>query len=398
MPINANIPLMTSQAVADTGNAITQGFKTIQAGQDRQRRNKLLDLQVKNDAENQIQKNALFNMEKEKHDFEMKAAQGALLHRAFGGLSKLDPESRAAQIELMKPSLQNHGFDDDDWDQLATDEGLNMALGHFSQYAPAQKAAQPTTLERNLLAGGFKPGTPEYQEAVRAAVTKPQTSVTLNNGGDKKFIEKVNEGYAKTLDRVTEEADAAIDANQSLSILENIDVETGQLEPFKQGLAAFGAAFGLDTSSLANVSAGEAFNAEAQRLVLSVKATQKGPQTDKDEATIRKTIANLGNTSQGNRFIISSAQALNDRKVERKEFYDKFIQENGGTFTNEDGMTADQAWSKYKRETPMVSNNLRTPEGLPVFFYKFEQEVKAANPDATRDEIIEAWRQADKKG
>jgi len=288
---------------------------------------------------------------------------------------------------------------DKDQAGMLQDIELQSQLGlTIEQMAERQqlKPQNPTSLQKNLIAAGLKPGTPEFEQAVLTSVTKPQTSVTVG-GGDSAFQKELAKGQAKNVATVREEADAAIDANQSLSILENIDVNTGALEPAKQGLAAFANAFGLDGSKLASVSAGEAFNAEAQRLVLSVKATQKGPQTDKDEATIRKTVASLGNSQQGNQFIIDSARAMNNRKIGRKDFYDTFLEESGGKFRNADGVTADAAWSKFKRDTPMVSSKLRTPEGLPVFFFKFDDAVRSANPDATRAEILEAWRAADKR-
>jgi hypothetical protein len=260
---------------------------------------------------------------------------------------------------------------------------------------PETKEAKTTSLEKNLVAAGFTPGTEEFQAEVLKNINKPKgTQITI--GGEKKFQEAVQKAQAGTFARIGEEADAAIDANQSLSVLESIDVETGALEPAKQGLAAFATAFGLDGSKIANVAKGEGFNAEAKRLVLAVKASQKGPQTDKDESTIRSTVANLGNTKAGNQFIIDSARALNNRRIERKEFYDKFIEDSGGKFKDESGQTADRAWSKFKRNTPMISSNLRTPEGLPVFFYKFESDVRNANPDASRSEIIEAWNTQNK--
>lgn len=258
-----------------------------------------------------------------------------------------------------------------------------------------EKPATKTSLEKNLIAAGFTPGTKEFQAEVQKFIEKP-TGTTVSIGGEQTFKKEVAKSHAKTFSRVGEQADAAIDANQSLKVLENIDVNTGALEPAKQALAAFGAAFGLDTNRIANVSAGEGFNAEAQRLVLAVKASQKGPQTDKDEATIRDTVANLGNTKAGNQFIINSARALNNRRIERKDFYDKFIEDAGGNFKDETGKTADRAWAEFKRSTPMISSNLRTPEGLPVFFYRFDESVRAANPDATRAEIVEAWKIADK--
>lgn len=248
---------------------------------------------------------------------------------------------------------------------------------------------KPTTLQQNLEAAGLKPGTPEFQAAVLKGVNKPTTSITI--GGEKKEQEKLAESRVKQLERFQEESEVAIEANQSLDVLENIDVNTGALEPAKQGLAAFGRAFGIDTSALANVSAGEAFNAEAQRIVLAVKASQKGPQTDRDEATIRSTVARLGNTQQGNQFIIDSAKSLNNRKIERADFFNNFLE------TNDTLKGANKGWSKFKRNTPMISSRRKTPEGLPVFFFKFERDVRAANPDASRQEIIEAWREFDKR-
>lgn len=295
--------------------------------------------------------------------------------------------SRMQGVNINPSVFANKPLDNSTLDQVIAATGGTAAV----------KAPTRTSLEKNLVAAGFKPGTPEFEAEVLKNINKPSgTQITIGDSGDKKFSEAIASSQAKTFTRVQEEADAAIDTNQSLDVMENIDVETGALEPLKQGLSKWGAAFGLDTSGIANVSAGEAFNAEAKRLVLSVKASQKGPQTDKDEATIRSTVANLGNTKEGNKFIIDSARALNNRRIERKEFYDKFLEETGGKYKNEEGKTADSAWSSYKRNTPMLSKNLRTPDGLPVFFYKFEEDVRAANPDASRAEILEAWRAADK--
>jgi len=281
-------------------------------------------------------------------------------------------------------------------EQLASAMEFQAFQGQKVEDIAKQQFAQPkrTALQENLIAAGLQPGTPEFESALLKAVQKPATQISI--GGEKKFQEKLAEGQAKTVGRITEEADAAIDANQSLSVLEAIDVDTGALEPAKQGLAVFAQAFGLNAEGIANVSKGEAFNAEAKRLVLAVKASQKGPQTDRDELTIRQTVANLGNTKAGNQFIIDSARALNNRRIERKEFYDQFIEDAGGNFKDSSGQTADRAWSKFKRQTPMISSNLRTPEGLPVFFYRFEEAVRDANPDATKPEIMQAWRDANR--
>ena len=277
-------------------------------------------------------------------------------------------------------------------------EGQTIEQLAAKQFPEADKPEKPdqTTIEKQLVAAGFTPGTPEFQAEVLKSIQKP-VGTQINIGGEKKFQEEVQKSQAATYAKVGEDADSAIDANQSLSVLESIDVDTGALEPAKQGIAAFASAFGIDASGLANISKGESFNAEAKRIVLAVKASQKGPQTDKDEFTIRETVANLGNTKAGNQFIIDSARALNNRRIERKEFYDRYIEENGGNFKDESGITADRAWADFKRNTPLISTKLRTPEGLPVFFYKFEQDVRQLNPDASKSEIIEAWNAQNKR-
>jgi hypothetical protein len=274
-------------------------------------------------------------------------------------------------------------------------QGQDIAERAKQMFTDTAKAPVTTSLQKNLEAAGFVPGTPDYQAEVVKSLNKSGTTINLDSGSQA-FSKEMAKGQAQSVALVREQADAAIDANQSLSVLENIDVNTGALEPAKQGIAAFANAFGLDGSKIANVSAGEAFNSEAQRLVLSIKATQKGPQTDNDELTIRKTVSNLGNTKQGNQFIINSARALNNRRIERKDFYDEFLQDSGDKFRNDDGVTADSAWSKFKRDTPMVSAKQRTPEGLPVFYYKFDEAIREAYPDATQNEILELWRKTEK--
>ena len=255
-----------------------------------------------------------------------------------------------------------------------------------------------TNNEQKVVSEGMKLGTPEAIARVTELNSKAGSTTNVTVSPEEgAFSKEMAKGQAKNVALVNEQADAAIDANQSLSVLENIDIETGALEPAKLALASFATAFGIDGSKIANVAGGEAFNAEAQRIVLSVKASQKGPQTDKDEITIRKTVAALGNSKQGNQFIIDSARALNNRRIGRKDFYDQFLQSTGGKFKNSDGVNADAAWSKFKRETPMISANQRTPEGLPVFFYKFDEAVRNAYPDATRAEILELWRSEEKK-
>ena len=255
-------------------------------------------------------------------------------------------------------------------------------------------------IQQNLEAAGFVRGTPSYQAKLLEIMTQnkaPGVTVNLGSGGDKTFQEALGKSQAKEFTTITEQADSAGEANDLLSIQENIDVNTGALEPAKQALAAFGAAVGVDTSGLANVSAGESFNSVAAKMVLSAKASQKGPQTESDQKVIERTTAKLGNTKQGNQFIMDSARAINNRMIDRKTFYDKFIQDSGQKFTNEKGITADQAWFKFKARTPMVSPNLKN-NGIPVFYFRYKQHLQDLNGgNLTEDQILTEWEKAHKR-
>jgi hypothetical protein len=330
-----------------------------------------------------------------------------LTKTALNALTINDPLQRRLYLERRREQFIKDGRDTKNIDgALAQDDAeleqtLTMQARDGAELSDLFKqqfpdAPTPTSLQKNLESAGLVPGSEEFKAAVLAGTVSPSTTVTVGDG-EQAFSKEMAKGQAKSVMLVNEQSDAAVDANQSLSVLENIDIETGALEPAKLALASFATAFGIDGSKIANVAGGEAFNAEAQRIVLSIKATQKGPQTDKDEITIRKTVAALGNSKQGNQFIIDSARALNNRRIGRKDFYDQFLQSTGGKFKNSDGVNADAAWSKFKRETPMISANQRTPEGLPVFFYKFDEAVRSANPDATRGQILEAWRAREKR-
>jgi hypothetical protein len=380
MAINpVQLPLL-QQRFPDIAGQFIRGRESRLAGE---RQNRLLDIQEGNIAAQREKQEA-------ERQQKLKAAETQFFGRSAEVLARTPPDQLQQTYQQVLALGAANGVDVSDAPESITPELITQMSNQAALQGFKPTKVEKTSLERNLEAAGLERGTPEFERAVLESVQKG-TGTTVNIGEgigeEQKALAKLR---AKELGTIQEEANVAVDTIQSLDVLENIDVNTGALEPAKQGVAAFGRAFGLDTSGLAAVSAGEAFNAEAQKLVLSIKASQKGPQTDNDEATIRDTVANLGNSKQGNQFIIDSSRALSERKVEKADFFNTFLEEN------ETLKGANKAWSTFKRKTPMVSPVLRTPEGLPVFFYKFEKDVRNANPDASRDEIMEAWRQANK--
>ena len=73
----------------------------------------------------------------------------------------------------------------------------------------------------------------------------------------------------------------------------------------------------------------EGFSAAASQAVLQRQLEQKGVQTEADAQRISQTGAQLGNTPEGNKFIISVARAQFNRDIAQRNFYDSWWKKNG---------------------------------------------------------------------
>lgn len=229
-------------------------------------------------------------------------------------------------------------------------------------------------------------------EATRAA---GKTSISIDNKvsekGAVKEAEKLSELRVEKLGKYQEEALAAEEQNFALDQLDNIDVKQGlgtealaQTARVINALGGDGAAFtGVDPANV------QAYNAVTGKQVLQIMSTQKGPQTDADQARIAKTLPSINNEELANEFNKNSLRALNYRKMELSEFYTNYLEEKGTL------KGADQAWSKFKRETPLLSDgSVKNPEtGLPMFYHEFEKMTMERNPNATKQQVLNAWRE-----
>ena len=247
---------------------------------------------------------------------------------------------------------------------------ISMARTQGQQEGFLKGGAQqkPTSLAQNLMAAGFQPGTPEYHKAMREILMKPATQISVGETGAAAEQKELGKIRAKELVGVRDRANLAQNNLASLDILDNIDVSTGRAEPMKQALAAWGKSFGLNTAGLANVPAGQAFTAEAAKTVLNAMQAQKGPQTESDMRQIRTTVATLQKDPKANQFINNSARALSLRSIEQRDFYDNYLSEKGSL------KGVSKARNDQKRDVPMVSQGLKTPDGLPVFYFQFETQ------------------------
>lgn len=72
----------------------------------------------------------------------------------------------------------------------------------------------------------------------------------------------------------------------------------------------------------------QTFLAATQQAVLQRQLEQKGPQTEADAQRVTQTGAQLGNTPDANKFIVSVAKAQLKRDIAQRNFYDKWWREN----------------------------------------------------------------------
>ena len=72
----------------------------------------------------------------------------------------------------------------------------------------------------------------------------------------------------------------------------------------------------------------QTFLAATQQAVLQRQLEQKGPQTEADAQRITQTGAQLGNTPDANKFIVTVAKTQLKRDIEQRNFYDKWWKEN----------------------------------------------------------------------
>jgi hypothetical protein len=138
------------------------------------------------------------------------------------------------------------------------------------------------------------------------------------------------------------------------------------------------------------VPAGESFTAESEKVVLKLMNKAAGIQTKSDMEQFKRAVAAIGKTEEANEFINNAARAMVKREIEKSEFYEDY------EATHKTLKGERKAWRKHIRGTPMIAKNLKTPEGLPFFYFQFEEGLKEINPTATRKQIIAEWKKRDK--
>jgi hypothetical protein len=117
------------------------------------------------------------------HKSELEQQAGVAGSLAYS-LKGVPAEQRAAQFQASIPALKARGLDDEDIAHLGSDLSDNALNGYVStaqsvtqqiaDFNAREKANGPTTTERELIAAGIQPGTPQFREAMLGHVNPSQ--------------------------------------------------------------------------------------------------------------------------------------------------------------------------------------------------------------------------------
>lgn len=255
---------------------------------------------------------------------------------------------------------------------------------------PARTSGAVSPLVRN---GKVVPGW--GVDASGQPVPISSTTVNVDTKGATKEQETIGTARGKQYEGVMTRATAAQDTINQVRLgraLADTDAEGKELPTVLQNKAGAAAtALGLDTESpiikslLGRVTDGQSFNGVMMDLVLKKQTQQVGPQTDKDAENIKATLASLGNTPQARDFLLRTAEAQSQRDIDKLAFYEKHMDENGGSTKG-----AEIAWNKHVNSIPLFGVNPTSKK--PVFYQEFQTAVHEANPDASEEDVLGLWR------
>lgn len=266
---------------------------------------------------------------------------------------------------------------------------------------------KPTVVDGQVARGAkFAPRTAGGQRPIAGTYNGQPAMGTLDENGQFKPIpglapppgtkmfedtqsRKFGEELVKEYSDIRERSTVASDLISNYEMAENLDVETGALEPTKAKMGALLQGLGLDPNTLGLPSADkpEALYGIMNNVVLQKMIAQKGPQTENDAKRIQQTVASLGNTPEAFKFLMKSGKAIERMKIDQHNFWLNYRDANNGSLEG-----ASRAWNEFKAKTPLVIKNPKT--GMPVTFYEFKDAYTSAVPNATTEDVLKEWRNA----
>ena len=206
--------------------------------------------------------------------------------------------------------------------------------------AMAAMAPNKTTLEKNLLAAGYRPGTPEYEEAVRAFLTKSTApTVTVDVGAGTPEFKKQAIQYAfDRLGNVDEQITGMGALENELDTIQNLikgGAETGRITnafiPVQQLLAEAGL---IGDEEMGDLSDKELLQRSIARIIPNMRVAGSGSTSDYEMRMFSLAAPTFSRTSEGNRKIaagmLQGIRYVKDRRMLMDEYMaDKKLGDGG---------------------------------------------------------------------
>jgi len=218
--------------------------------------------------------------------------------------------------------------------------------------------------ERNALLPN-DPNIAIYNDAIRKETQFAPRAITNVNVPPQEKAERAERG--KLL--VTEYSDISKAARLAAKTLPSIDANLSILNKgFSTGFGTETIAAGASVLSALGVPNAEkfatnaqVFQAKATEAVLQKQLEQKGPQTESDAQRIDQIGAQLGKTTAGNKFVLTTAKEQLKRDMEQRNFYDTWWK------TNKTYDGAEDAWysgegGKSLFDRPALKEYIKTTE------------------------------------
>ena len=238
---------------------------------------------------------------------------------------------------------------------------------------------------------GKRKGDPDYKETIMAYVNKDQPKIQDIRG--KAYGDRYNDTLQKS-----GEADIKLKKLDMMYELVNspdFGKTTGFSKIFSEKYAPILAEFGI-SDYVDQATFNQSFSSVKEQLLADTLNLATGPQTDSDADRARKALAGLGNTQEANQFIVGFASGIAKAQIEKQEFIDDWLDENEGKGV--DMKDAFKAYKTYEKSKPTAIDFYK-PKGkaVPTFYWEFERNAIASNPNLTKENVATAWKAAKTK-
>jgi len=358
-------------------------------------RMKMEEMQAANTERNALRQLDPTSPDYESQLFRVNPTMGIAYRKEAATAAAQQATQKAQQAEALKTSLANHrsflvGVNDqpayDAWRALTTKNIPELQSILPAQFSPETKdgllktaddmskrltAAPPIPLtvsrlikERDALLPG-DPNIEIYNDAIRKETQFAPRAITNVNVPPQEKAERAERG--KLL--VTEYSDISKAARLAAKTLPSIDANLSILNKgFSTGFGTETIAAGASVLSALGVPNAEkfatnaqVFQAKATEAVLQKQLEQKGPQTESDAQRIDQIGAQLGKTTAGNKFVLTTAKEQLKRDMEQRNFYDTWWK------TNKTYDGAEDAWysgegGKSLFDRPALKEYIKTTE------------------------------------